>query len=145
MAQDQATAISDRIERHRSGHYGSGRDELRVSAVGLFASALIKPPRMSGSAWAEKYGRIPKSTGAESGPVVLYGYQRGLMDAMCDPGIPRVTVMKAARVGYTRCFTLAIGYHLHHDPTLCAIAQPVKAAVDGANTGKVTSPRAGRG
>ncbi len=34
--------------------------------------------------------------------------------------------MKAARVGYTRCATLAIGYHLHHDPSLCAIAQPVK-------------------
>ncbi len=74
---------------------------------------------MSGSEWAE-------STGAESGPVTLYGYQRGLMDAMCDPSIPLVTVLKAARVGYTRCFTLAVGYHLHHDPTLCAIAQPVK-------------------
>ena len=81
---------------------------------------------MSGSEWAEKYGRIPKSTGAESGRVTLYGYQRGLLDAMCDPSIPRVTVMKAARVGYTRCFTLAVGYHLHHAPTLCAIAQPVK-------------------
>ncbi len=81
---------------------------------------------MSGSAWAEKYGRIPKGTGAESGPVTLYGYQRGLLDAMCDPTVPRVTVLKAARVGYTRCATLAIGYHLHHDPSLCAIAQPVK-------------------
>lgn len=34
--------------------------------------------------------------------------------------------MTAARVGYTCCFTLAVGYHLHHAPTLCAIAQPVK-------------------
>ena len=81
---------------------------------------------MTGSAWAEKFGRIPKSTGAESGLITLYGYQRELMDAMCDPSLSRVTVMKAARVGYTRLFTLAVGYHLHHDPTLCAIAQPVK-------------------
>jgi phage terminase large subunit GpA-like protein len=79
---------------------------------------------MSGSEWAEKYGWIPKGTGAESGPVTLYGYQRGLMDAMCDPRIPMVTVLKAARVGYTRCATLAIAYHVHQDPTLCAIAQP---------------------
>ncbi len=121
-----ATTGPTKFDRHRSGDYRSGRDELRVSARGLFASALIKPPRLSGSAWAEKYGRIPKSTGAESGPVTLYGYQRELLDVMCDPSIARVTVMKAARVGYTRCFTLAIGYHLHHDPTLCAIAQPVK-------------------
>ena len=79
---------------------------------------------MSGSEWAERFGWIPAGTGAESGPVTLYGYQRGLLDAMCDPRIPLVTVMKAARVGYTRCATLALGYHLHYDPTLCAVAQP---------------------
>ncbi len=118
--------ISDRIEAHRPGDYRSGRQELRTTARGLFASALVKPPRMTGSQWAETHGRIPKSTGADSGPVVLYGYQRELLDVMCDPSHRRVTVMKAARVGYTRCFTLAVGYHLHHDPTLCAIAQPVK-------------------
>ena len=99
---------------------------MRRSALALFSTALVTPPRMSGSIWAEKYGRIPKDTGAESGPVTLYGYQRGLLDAMCDPAVPRVTVLKAARVGYTRCATLAIAYHLHHDPSLCAIAQPVK-------------------
>ncbi len=126
MSETAAATISRSIERHRPHDYRSGRTELRVSAQALFGSALIKPARLSGSAWAERYGRIPKSTGAESGLVTLYGYQRGLMDAMCDPNVPRVTVIKAARVGYTRCFTLAVGYHLHHDPTLCAIAQPVK-------------------
>lgn len=125
MAQT-TTELAERIDRHRAGDYRAGREEFRLTTKALFASALIKPPRMSGSTWAEKFGRIPKSTGAESGPVTLYGYQRELMDAMCDPSIPRITVMKAARVGYTRCFTLAIAYHLHHDPTLCAIAQPVK-------------------
>ncbi len=101
-----------------------GRGALRGTIDGLFDTALAFQERISGSDWAERYGRIPKGTGAESGPVTLYGYQRGLLDAMCDPSIPLVTVLKAARVGYTRCFTLAVGYHLHHDPTLCAIAQP---------------------
>ena len=104
--------------------YGAGRDAVRRRTLGLFDSSLTFRPRMSGSDWAEKYGRIPKGTGAESGPVTLYGYQRGLLDAMCDPRIPLVTVLKAARVGYTRCFTLALGYHLDHDPTLCTVAQP---------------------
>ncbi|MCJ2067765.1 phage terminase large subunit family protein [Methylobacterium sp. J-030] len=126
MARATAAEISTRIEAHRPGSYRSGRGEYRHTILGLFGSALIKPPRMSGSQWAEEFGRIPKSTGADSGKIVLYGYQRGLLDAMCDPTVPRVTVMKAARVGYTRCFTLAVGYHLHHAPTLCAIAQPVK-------------------
>ncbi|SDA12923.1 Phage terminase, large subunit GpA [Methylobacterium sp. UNC378MF] len=108
------------------GRYGAGREAMRRDLDALFDDALAFKPRMSGSEWAEKYGRIPKSTGAESGPVTLYGYQRGLLDAMCDPEIPLVTVLKAARVGYTRLATLAIGYHLHQEPTLCAVAQPVE-------------------
>ena len=94
-----ATMGPTKFDRHRAGDYRAGRNELRLSTAALFGSALIKSPRMSGSQWAEKFGRIPKSTGAESGPVTLYGYQRELLDAMCDPSIPRVSVMKAARVG----------------------------------------------
>jgi phage terminase large subunit GpA-like protein len=115
---------AERISSHRRGDYSAGRDAFRSSLIRLFEQSLAFQPRMSGSDWAERFGWIPKSTGAESGPVTLYGYQRGLMDAMCDPRIPLVTVLKAARVGYTRCATLAIGYHLHHDSTLCAVALP---------------------
>src|SRR5688500_15496649 len=107
------THPADRISGHRRGDYGAGQEEFRGSLDGLFDQALMfRPrlsgfrPRLSGSEWAERYGWIPKGTGAESGPVTLYGYQRGLMDAMCDPRIPLVTVLKAARVGYTRCATL---------------------------------------
>ncbi|PVE22842.1 terminase [Microvirga sp. KLBC 81] len=116
--------ISERTVDHRAGDYRIGRRAHRSAILGLFDTSLMFQPRMSGSEWAERFGWIPKGTGAESGPVTLYGYQRGLLDAMCDPRIPLVTVMKAARVGYTRCATLALAYHLHHEPSLCAIAQP---------------------
>ena len=116
--------INVRVGEHRPGDYRVGRSAFRRAILGLFDTALAFQTRLSGSEWAERYGWIPKGTGAESGPVTLYGYQRGLLDAMCDPRIPLVTVMKAARVGYTRCATLALAYHLHHDPALCAVAQP---------------------
>ena len=116
--------VADRISQHRRGDYRAGGEAFLASLDSLFDAALSFKARLSGSQWAEAYGWIPKGTGAESGPVTLYGYQRGLMDAMCDPHIPLVTVLKAARVGYTRCATLAVGYHLHQDPTLCALAQP---------------------
>jgi phage terminase large subunit GpA-like protein len=116
--------IAEKVSHHRRGDYSAGRREYRNSLEALFDSTLLFQPRLSGSVWAERFGRIPKGTGAESGRVTLYGYQRGLMDAMCDPMTPLVTVLKAARVGYTRCATLALAYHLHQDPTLCAIAQP---------------------
>ena len=116
--------VNGRVGEHRPGDYRLGRSGFRRAILGLFDTALTFQTRMSGSEWAERYGWIPKGTGAESGPVTLYGYQRGLLDAMCDPRIPLVTVMKAARVGYTRCATLALAYHLHYDPALCAVAQP---------------------
>ncbi|WP_366655336.1 terminase gpA endonuclease subunit [Fodinicurvata sp. EGI_FJ10296] len=115
---------AERIGRHRRGDYQRGRHSLRRHIRQLFDTALRYRERLSGSEWADRYGVIPKGTGAEHGPVTLYGYQRGLVDAMCDPSIPLVTVLKAARVGYTRCATLAIGYHLHQEVALCAVAQP---------------------
>lgn len=124
MIVDQTIPAAERINNHRRGDYSSGRREYRAAITKLIDSALVFQPAMRGSEWAETYGRIPKGTGAESGEITLYGYQRGLLDAMCDPRIPLITVPKAARVGYTRLFTMAIGYHLHQDPTLCAVAQP---------------------
>lgn len=127
MLNERAAEATERIALHRAGDYRRGRAAFRNSLLGLVDATLKFPRRLTGSEWAETFGRIPKGTGAESGPVTLYGYQRGLLDAMCDPAVPLVTVLKAARVGYTRCATLAVGYHLHQDPTLCAIAQPVGA------------------
>jgi len=117
---------TERIARHRFGDYRHGRAAFHAELLGLIDSALRFRPRLTGTQWAEEFGRIPAGTGAEHGKVTLYGYQRGVIDAMCDPTVPLITVMKAARVGFTRLATLAIGYHLHQDPTLCAVAQPVK-------------------
>ena len=115
---------TQRISRHRRGDYSCGLAELHGAFADQIDATLVFKPHLSGSEWAERHGWIPKGTGAESGPVTLYGYQRGLLDAMCDPHVPLVTVLKAARVGYTRCATLATAYHLHQDPTLCCLAQP---------------------
>lgn len=101
------------------------RVSLRSILTAAFDRSLRLPKKLSGSEWADIHGVIPEGTGAESGKIHLYGYQRGVLDAMCDQTIPRITILKAARVGYTRLVTLALGYHLEHEATLCAIAQPV--------------------
>ncbi len=56
-------------------------------------------------------------------------YQRGILDAITDPAVERVSVMKSARVGYTLCINAAIAYHMHHDPCPIMVVQPT---VDGA-------------
>lgn len=51
-------------------------------------------------------------------------YQVGMMNAFTDPDVERVTVMKSARVGYTKCLNWVIGYHMHYDPCAILCVQP---------------------
>lgn len=51
------------------------------------------------------------------------------MDAFTEPRVERITWMKSARVGYTKCLNHVIGYHIHQDPSPILVVQP---AVDDA-------------
>ena len=46
------------------------------------------------------------------------------MDAFTEPRIERITWMKSARVGFTKCLNNIIGYHIHQDPTPMLVVQP---------------------
>jgi phage terminase large subunit GpA-like protein len=46
------------------------------------------------------------------------------MDAVTDPTVTQVTVMKSARVGYTKCLDNVIGYYLHQDPSPILMVLP---------------------
>lgn len=67
---------------------------------------------------------IPKGTSSDSGSFHSYGYQVGMMDAITDPSIEKITVMKSARVGYTRVLCNMIGYYIHQDPSPMLLVQP---------------------
>jgi phage terminase large subunit GpA-like protein len=63
---------------------------------------LKTPPRLSLSEWAAEYAYVPMEGNASPGKFEAYGYQNGLMDAVTDPTVKLITVMKSARIGYTR-------------------------------------------
>jgi len=46
------------------------------------------------------------------------------MDAMSDPRIEQVVVMKSAQVGYTEALVNAVGYYIHQDPSPILVVQP---------------------
>jgi phage terminase large subunit GpA-like protein len=81
------------------------------------------PPRLALSTWADANFTLPPGD-ANAGRWTTLPYQRGIMDAISDPAIERVTVMKSARVGYTKCFCAAIGYYIEHDPCPILVVQP---------------------
>lgn len=51
-------------------------------------------------------------------------YQRGIMDAVSDPEVRRVVVMKSAQVGWTEIVGNVVGYHIHQDPAPILVVQP---------------------
>jgi phage terminase large subunit GpA-like protein len=81
------------------------------------------PPRLSLSDWADAKFCLPEGD-ANAGRWRTLPYQRGIMDAFSDPGIERVSVMKSARVGYTRMCDACMGYFIEHDPCPILAVQP---------------------
>jgi terminase, large subunit len=87
-------------------------------------SALRPPPRLSLSQWADQYFYLSAESSAEPGRWRTLPYQRGVMDAITDPAVWRVTLMKSARVGFTKLVDAAIGYYMHYDPCPIMVVQP---------------------
>ena len=95
------------------------------------ACALDKvrpPPRLPLSQWIEagkKKGLcLPEGLVADPGPVRLWAFQREIADAIGDPTIPRVTVKKCVRVGYTTILVGAIAGHVVNEPAPIMVLLP---------------------
>lgn len=98
--------------------------------------ADIRPPEpLSLSEWANRYAVLSKETSAQTGKFRSFAYQDGIMDAITDPAVTQVSLMKSARVGYTKILDHAIGYYLAHDPSPILVVQPrVEDAEDYSKT-----------
>lgn len=95
------------------------------------AAVLRPPPKLSLSQWADEHFRLSAESAAEPGRWRTLPYQRGIMDAITDPAVDRISVMKSARVGYTKCINAAIAYHMHHDPCTILVVQPTVEDAEG--------------
>ncbi len=101
----------------------------------VFKEALRPPPKLSVSAWAERYAYLSPETSAEHGKFRAFAYQNGILDAVSDPAVTQVTVIKSARVGYTKCLDHVVGYFIHQDPSPVLVVQPrVEDAEDYSRT-----------
>ena len=83
-------------------------------------------PRLRLSDWADKFRQLSREGSAEPGRwrTSRAEYQRGIMDAITDPSIERVVVMKGAQVGWTEIINNALGYFVDHDPSPVLTVQP---------------------
>jgi phage terminase large subunit GpA-like protein len=61
------------------------------------------------------------------GPMRLYSYQREIADAIGDPEIDRVTLVKAARIRFSVLVAAAIGHFCSNDPSPVICLLPVES------------------
>ena len=98
-----------------------------ADATALLRDALegFRPPeKLTLSEWADRFAFLSAESSAEAGRWHTLPYQKGLMDAVTDPRIEQITVMKSARVGYTKIINHTIAFHVHQDPCPIMVVQP---------------------
>ena len=86
------------------------------------------PPRLSLATWADEHYSLPAGD-ANEGRWTTLPYQREILDAMSDPGVERVSVIKSAQIGWSQCVKILLAYYIAHDPCRILVVQP---AIDDA-------------
>jgi phage terminase large subunit GpA-like protein len=89
--------------------------------------ALKPPPRLPLSKWIERHLRLPEDVSALPGQVRLWKFQRGIADAISDPTIERVTLVKSVRVGLSTLLTAAVGSFVANEPSPILLLLPTEA------------------
>lgn len=79
-------------------------------------ASLAPPPKMLLSEWIEGNVYLPEGVSGLPGRVRLWPFQREIADAIGDPRIERVTLVKPVRVGFTTLLTGALASYVANEP-----------------------------
>ena len=100
------------------------------AAMRRAAANLVPPPDMLPSAWAQANVRIPVGN-AIPGPINFDNapYQRGMLDAIKEPGVIRISYMTGAQLGKTTVQQCATGFFIAHEPRSQIFVQPTQGDI----------------
>jgi phage terminase large subunit GpA-like protein len=91
------------------------------------AAAFRPPPELTVSAWADERRILSPESSAEPGRwrTSRVEYLRGIMDAVTDPSVQKIVVMKSSQVGYTTgIIGNVLGYFIDQDPSAVLVILP---------------------
>jgi phage terminase large subunit GpA-like protein len=88
--------------------------------------ALKPPPRLSVSEWADKYRILSPEASAMPGKWLtgIAEFQRGIMNAVNEPGIDTVVAKTSSQVGKTEIINNIVGFIISQDPSPILVLQP---------------------
>ncbi|MGP9814427.1 phage terminase large subunit family protein [Rhodopseudomonas sp. NSM] len=90
-------------------------------------AVLRPPPKLTLSDWIENNVYLPDGVSSLPGLVRLWPFQREIADAIGDPAIERVTLVKPVRVGFTTLLTGSLGAFVANDPAPILALLPTEA------------------
>lgn len=90
-------------------------------------ASLRPPPKLQLSEWIERNVYLPEGVSSLPGAVRLWPFQREIADAIGDPSIERVTLVKPVRVGFTTLLTGALASYCANDPAPILALLPAEA------------------
>ena len=94
---------------------------LSPAVVALFrraAQVLKPPPPTSVCQWAERERILSTESSAATGRyrAARAPYQRGMQDAVNEPGVEEIVYFTSAQIGKSLCLENVLGYFMHEDP-----------------------------
>lgn len=95
-----------------------------AAAVAAGLAGLESPAPMRLSEWAAAHFKLSADSSQQSGAWHPWPFQVGILDMMAHDDIHELNVMKAKRVGYTKCLTASIGFDAAHRRRNQAVWQP---------------------
>ncbi|NJO53789.1 MAG: phage terminase large subunit family protein [Bacteroidales bacterium] len=98
-------------------------DEIERRAL----AALRPPPKLRLSEWIEANIYLPGDVSSLPGLVKLWPFQRQIADAIGDPAIERMTLIKPTRVGFTLLITSALGAFIANEPSPILVLLPTES------------------
>lgn len=90
----------------------------------------VRPPPLSGSEWAERHFYLSAESSYVEQRWRSMPPQVVLLDVMCSDAVRDVTLMKSARVGYTKMLLACIGYFAQHRRRNQIVWQPTDEDAD---------------
>lgn len=100
--------------------------------VGHWATAAAPPPKLTVSQWADATRLLPETSGARGARwrTDSVPYLRGIMDAVHEPGITKIAVMKCHQVGGSEAMHNVLGYFIEYDPCPMLFVHPTAHVAD---------------
>ena len=108
-------------------HVSASRQWWRTDLPTIFRTAFAPAPHLTVSQWADKFRQLAAGYSAEPGRwrTERTPYLREPMDAISDPEVHEMVIMKSAQVGATEgIIGNAIGYYIDQDPSGILVVQP---------------------